>query len=413
MLAFADRYPVTPVPTTATFADVPVGSTYFAYIEATTRHGLMSGRQGNPFQLDNCGTNPTQYENNNLDYFKWCDDIQRDQMSKPIAQAANFHDDVTGRSSFSDIPTGHTFYPYIERLQMNGALEELPLHMPGRPACGTASVKPCYQPLTKVTRIDAVQLVWLARNKYYEYTYGNGPYGQAFPRRLSEINGEGGHDGVQAFVSTPSSIIPAGEFLAGPLGVADAVNLHFIESGPERQCTSTGDSLSTGDTLPTDDSPTACVNHPYASSSTGRICLNSSNQEIPCPDQARIDTGFSLTASNSYEYRSYYASGSNEWWSEYYNTDTKEWTRLITVTQMGTDRMREVFGAAETSSYQLSSDYIGITYARSHSPGGSWSGWCYDAGIVAPKMFRSSFSACPPPGVENFSWLAKYTKQQP
>lgn len=287
---------------------------------------------------------------------------------------------------------------------MRNAAEEIPLNVPNRPGCGTAGIQPCWHPSYESTRSDAAELVYAAYNMTGFYLQTDGPAGQAFPRRLAESNGVGIMDGVQAFVSTPSTTPPMGQFMAGPLGVGDAFNLHFIESGPDRRYYATSTGPSTGNT------PDALLNHPYSSSGTARFCTDPSGNEYLCRDEARIDTNFYLTSGNSYEYKTYYASGSNEWWSEYYNTSTNQWTRLTTVTQLGTSAMREVFGAAETSSFNFPSDTIRITDARAHTSGGSWAGWCYDAGITPVKMFSSTFSSCPPPNTQPFTWDTRYIR---
>jgi hypothetical protein len=333
--------------------------------------------------------------------------VRRGQIAKINSNAAGYTETIpSGRQTFSDISSSHHFYAFVERLQMHGALEEIPLDAPNRPNCSTAGTMPCWHPDHPATRSDAAQLIYLARNTSLLWGEPGGPAGQAFPRRLTEVNEVGGHDGVQAFVRTPNTNPVGNGILGGPLGLADATNGHFIESGPDRRCTYASDSA-IGDGT---DAIDACLNYPYASSSTVTMCWYPAyNIWAFCDDPRIVNTNFYLATNSSYEFRSFYAGGTNgEWWAEFYNDTLNVWTRLITVYTMGTPSMREVFGAAETSSYAFTSGTIRITNARSHQPGGSWTGWCYDAGITPLKMFNSSFSPCPPPGVEPFSWDARY-----
>lgn len=403
--------PVRPAPGTATFADVPTSNPFFVWIESATWYGFMSGRSGISGVPDNC-TGPGLYENPNLSYFKWCDNISRAQASKPIANASRFTNNVAGRSSFSDVSFINTFHAFIERLQLWGAVEEVPLDTPDRPSCGTPGSRPCFHPNMDMTRIDTVQLIWLARNRLNHPLYGF-RYGQAFPRRLTEISGQGGHDGVQAFVKAPSSNPPdTFSFKGAPLGVADAVNLHFIESGPARRCFITYPYIDAPEPPP-DESQVRCYSFPFASSGTGRTCYDpNTGNEIQCREEYDELETEEIPAGANHEFRSHYVGEigyTPTWYAEWYNPRINQWRTLIIVTRLGTDRMREVFGAAETSDISIASDTVRITNARSRAPGSSqYTGWCYDAGITPLKMFNSTFGPCPPPGVEPFSWDVRY-----
>lgn len=390
MIVVAFGYPVQP-PWPANFVDVPAGSTFYEYVQTAVKYGLMSGTYGSQGFWNQCIPPSGGYETSSQSYFRPCLNITRAQMSKPLAQAAGLSDYVVGRQSFSDVPPGYVFHEYIERLAMHNRLEEIPLDTLGRPTCSTAGSQPCYQTGWDVRRSDAAQLIYLALS---------GPaynsYGQAFPRRLREVNGQGGHDGVQAFVTTPSSNPPCcGYFIAGPLGVADAVNLHWIESGPERRCYNDG----YGGTL--------CVNHPYASSAAATFDAYGNLVVTGFADQ-----NFYPAFGASYEYRSYYAgfiNGAHEWWSEYYNTGLQRWVRLVTIRNLGVSAMREVFGSAETQHASYNSGPMRITNARAHTPGGAWSGWCWDPGVYRVKMFNSYFGSCPP-GAEPYTWDVEYRR---
>ncbi len=297
------------------FSDVPYGSPFYPYVEAAYNQNWLSG-YGDP-QCANSGYSVPCFLPNQP--------VTRGQITKINANAAGYTDAIpSGRQTFSDIPTTDTYYVFVERLQMHGALEEIPLDDPARPTtCGTPGTQPCYHPGYNTTRSDAAQLTFLARNSSLAWFNPDPlyqPRGQAFPRRLTEVNGAGGHDGVQAFVRTPSSNPTGDGFIAGPLGVADGTNLHFIESGPDRRCIYGSDS-GPGDGA---DSIDSCLNHPYASSGTVTMCWGEDpNTHVWvwdfCRDPAFINMNFYLGTNSSYEYRSYNVAGTTQWKADYYD----------------------------------------------------------------------------------------------
>lgn len=192
---------------------------------------------------------------------------------------------------------------------------------------------------------------------------------------------------MQAFVTTPIQAPPTdNNFIAGPLGVADAVNAHFIETGPYTNCYG------------------FCSDVPYMTSDAS---INGSSR-------FNFDSNFRLVPGSSYEYRVFYegvVANNHRWKAQYFNTNIQNWVTLMDVDNLGVDRMREVFGAAETSSTSFISGPMRVTNARARIPGSSsYNGWCYDPGIYPVKMFGSTFSAtCPPPGVEPYSWDVFYS----
>jgi hypothetical protein len=91
----------TPTPCTISFSDVPPNHTFYPFIRCLACRGIISGYADGTFRPGN----PTT----------------RGQMAKIIANAAGILDPIPpNRQTFSDVPPGHTFWVYIERLSARG-----------------------------------------------------------------------------------------------------------------------------------------------------------------------------------------------------------------------------------------------------------------------------------------------------
>jgi hypothetical protein len=97
----ADRTPTCEV----NFSDVAVGSTFYPYIRCLACAGVLGGYGDNTFRPG--------------------ENVTRGQLSKIVANAANFNEPVSGQS-FSDVPPGSTFYPFIERMAKRGFIGGYP-----------------------------------------------------------------------------------------------------------------------------------------------------------------------------------------------------------------------------------------------------------------------------------------------
>ncbi|HYO51012.1 MAG TPA: S-layer homology domain-containing protein [Chloroflexia bacterium] len=91
----------TPPACTISFTDVPEGHTFYQFVRCLACRGLLGGYGDGTFRPNN--------------------DITRGQLSKIVANAAGFNEPISGQS-FSDVPPGHTFYEYIERLARRGLI---------------------------------------------------------------------------------------------------------------------------------------------------------------------------------------------------------------------------------------------------------------------------------------------------
>ncbi len=110
------------------FSDVPPGSTFYAYIECLACRGIISGYEDGTF-----------HPNNN---------VTRAQAAKIISNAANYQDVIPpDRQMFNDVPTGSTFWVYVERVALHGAISGYPCGGEGEPCPGSY-----FRPANNLTR---------------------------------------------------------------------------------------------------------------------------------------------------------------------------------------------------------------------------------------------------------------------
>ena len=81
-------------PSIPTFTDVPITHTFYQFVETAAHEGLVSGYSDGTFRPGN--------------------DVTRGQLSKIVVIAAGWPLLDPPTPTFSDVPTGHTFYQYIE-----------------------------------------------------------------------------------------------------------------------------------------------------------------------------------------------------------------------------------------------------------------------------------------------------------
>jgi hypothetical protein len=85
------------------FTDVPVGSTFYDYIETAYQHGIIRGYSDGTYRPG--------------------ENVTRGQLMKIVAGAAGWKIDTTGGPHFTDVPVGSTFYDYIETAYNNGFIK--------------------------------------------------------------------------------------------------------------------------------------------------------------------------------------------------------------------------------------------------------------------------------------------------
>jgi hypothetical protein len=81
-------------PPTPTFTDVPTTHTFYQYIETAAYEGLVSGYADGTFRPQN--------------------DVTRGQLCKIVVEAAGWPLVSPPTPTFTDVPTDHTFYQYVE-----------------------------------------------------------------------------------------------------------------------------------------------------------------------------------------------------------------------------------------------------------------------------------------------------------
>jgi hypothetical protein len=98
----------TPTPTPApacaiTFTDVPPGSTFYPYVRCLACQGIISGYPDGTFKPNS--------------------NVTRGQAAKIVANAAGYRDTIPpDRQTFNDVPPTNTFWVYIERVALHGAI---------------------------------------------------------------------------------------------------------------------------------------------------------------------------------------------------------------------------------------------------------------------------------------------------
>jgi hypothetical protein len=123
-----------------TFNDVPPESTFWLYVERVASHGAINGYP--------CGAPGEPCPGV---YFRPQNTLTRGQAAKIVSIAADYNDAIPpGRQTFSDVPTGSTFWLYVERVALHGVESGYP--------DGT------YRPQNNVTR---GQLAKIAANAFF------------------------------------------------------------------------------------------------------------------------------------------------------------------------------------------------------------------------------------------------------
>ncbi len=132
--------------TTATFADVPVGSTFHLFIERLYSRGIVTGYAcgglGEP-----C---PGVYYRPNVE-------VTRGQTSKVTAIANGLPAPPPGQQTFQDVPPDSTFWTWIEALASTGAIQGYDCGGPGEPCIPPG--KPYFRPGANVTRGQSAKIV--------------------------------------------------------------------------------------------------------------------------------------------------------------------------------------------------------------------------------------------------------------
>ncbi len=124
------------------FTDVPQGSPFYEWVECLYCKGAINGYEDNTFRPNALTT--------------------RGQIAKIVALAFGFGAAEPSNNTFTDVPTGSTFYPYIESIATRDIIS-------GYPCSPGSAIEPCddqsrpyFRPGNNVTRGQLAKIVVLA-----------------------------------------------------------------------------------------------------------------------------------------------------------------------------------------------------------------------------------------------------------
>jgi S-layer family protein len=129
------------------FSDVPVGSTFYQYIETLYNMGLVGGYPDGTFR-------PGSF-------------VTRGQISKIVVSAAVATDPAhwlllnPANNTFDDVLPGSTFYKYVETAATHNILSGYPCGVSPAGPCG-ALHKPYFITNNNTTRAQISKIVYLA-----------------------------------------------------------------------------------------------------------------------------------------------------------------------------------------------------------------------------------------------------------
>ncbi len=115
-------------PATATFSDVPIGSTFFPYIETAFARGILAGYPDGTFRPNN--------------------NVTRAQLAKIIVRAQGWPLANPAAPTFSDVPLDNSFFHYVETAFARGVVSGYP--------DGT------FRPNNSATRGQASKMIYIA-----------------------------------------------------------------------------------------------------------------------------------------------------------------------------------------------------------------------------------------------------------
>jgi hypothetical protein len=139
-------------PPSASFSDVPVGSTFYQYVETAYSHAVISGYA--------CGGINEPCDPQNRPYFRQNTNITRAQIAKIIVASKSWPLLNPSQATFTDIPVGSTFYQYIETAVAKGIIGGYPCGSPGEP-CDPQN-RPYFRPGNNATRAQLSKMLALA-----------------------------------------------------------------------------------------------------------------------------------------------------------------------------------------------------------------------------------------------------------
>jgi S-layer homology domain len=142
-------------PSTNTFEDVPVGHTFFDFVETAAANGVIGGYP--------CGGPGEPCGQGNKPYYRPSANVTRGQLTKMVSVAFNFTEPVSGQT-FEDVPTSSPFYEFVQRLSARDIILGYACGGPGEPCNGPGN-RPYFRTGNSVTRGQTAKIVDLSRNQ--------------------------------------------------------------------------------------------------------------------------------------------------------------------------------------------------------------------------------------------------------
>jgi hypothetical protein len=136
-------------PSSATFHDVPVGSTFYKFVETAVAHNIISGYA--------CGGRGEPCDTQNRRYFRPNSDVTRAQTTKMVALSMGWQVVTPNSPSFADVPVSDALFSYVETANAHSAVSGYACGGPGEP-CGPGNL-PYFRPGNSVTRAQLSKML--------------------------------------------------------------------------------------------------------------------------------------------------------------------------------------------------------------------------------------------------------------
>jgi hypothetical protein len=134
------------------FADVPLGSTFYTFIETAFAHGLLGGYD--------CGGAGEPCDAQRRPYFRPGNDVTRGQIAKIVVSAAGWPLQNPPSATFADVGVGTPFYQFVETAISHGIVGGYPCGGAGEPC--DAQRRPYFRPGPSATRAQISKVVYLS-----------------------------------------------------------------------------------------------------------------------------------------------------------------------------------------------------------------------------------------------------------
>jgi hypothetical protein len=142
-------------PSSATFADVAPGSTFYKYVETAANHGVISGYA--------CGGSHEPCDPQHRNYFRPNNHVTRGQIAKMVSVSRGWTIITPATPTFKDVPYDNSdgsLYSYIETAASKGIISGYPCGGAGEPC--DPQHRPYYRPGNSVTRAQLSKMISLA-----------------------------------------------------------------------------------------------------------------------------------------------------------------------------------------------------------------------------------------------------------